>query len=344
MNDSNFEIQIVNNIEAVLLKFIGCTNVRVKQINSIAKRGQYSPDVLVEADLNGFYFKFHGEIKGNLDSFAQRGGLDRLEGYKDDLVLITDYISPKLAIKLKEFGFSYLDMAGNAFIARKGMHISREARNKPLVSIETKSNVGYLFNPSATRFVFQLLNDFRLLELPYRELMVKTKISIGSVKKAMDVLKANEFINDGGKYGMYFENKERLFDQWCKSYNHGLRKKITLGSYTKIEKSTPISFEDDACWGGDYAANKVTNNLESYEKVIYVYEGRQSFINRNKLIADPDGDIKLYEATWDKSLEFKEEIAPIMIVFADLLWTKDPRCAEIARDIFEKYISAGLNG
>ena len=57
-----------------------------------------------------------------------------------------------------------------------------------------------------------------------------------------------------------------------------------------------------------------------------------------KAIPDAEGNIKVYQKFWNHPLQLENPAAPPLLVYVDLMLTGDPRCQEIAKQIFDKYL------
>jgi hypothetical protein len=76
---------------------------------------------------------------------------------------------------------------------------------------------------------------------------------------------------------------------------------------------------------------------------IYTEEPIQSLIKKMKIVPSRDGNIFIYQKFWKKSEETITQIAPVLLVYADLMTSNDERCLETAGMIYEKYISTKLS-
>jgi len=53
---------------------------------------------------------------------------------------------------------------------------------------------------------------------------------------------------------------------------------------------------------------------------------------------DQDGNIKVYQKFWNHPLLWQKPTAPPLLIYVDLMLSGDPRCHEIAKQIFYKYL------
>jgi len=92
-----------------------------------------------------------------------------------------------------------------------------------------------------------------------------------------------------------------------------------------------------ACWGGEVAAAKLTKYLKPERATIYTRGKPGQLLLTNKLKKDPDGDVEVLETFWPVEYEWPHpELAPPLLIYADLLATGDARNIETARMIYEQ--------
>jgi hypothetical protein len=64
------------------------------------------------------------------------------------------------------------------------------------------------------------------------------------------------------------------------------------------------------------------------------------FVLNNKLRKDPQGDVEIFKAFWSEATQEEcGELAPSLVVYADLIATADPRNIEVARKLYEQKIN-----
>lgn len=84
--------------------------------------------------------------------------------------------------------------------------------------------------------------------------------------------------------------------------------------------------------GGEIAAEKLTGYLKPTRVTLYVDGKPDKLILANRLRPDANGEIELLEAFWT-TVEDRphNDIAPPLLVYADLMATTDPRNIETAK-------------
>ena len=101
-------------------------------------------------------------------------------------------------------------------------------------------------------------------------------------------------------------------------------------------------------WSGEVAAARITGNLKPVAQTIYVAPA--SMANCMKQLAsthrpkpDPYGQIEILEKFWNLPADPKHpDIAPAILVYADLMATLEPRNSEAAKMIWETRIKTAF--
>jgi hypothetical protein len=245
------------------------------------------------------------------------------------------WFPPKRAQALREQGVHYLDTAGNAFLDLPGLQVFRETLSTPMVDPVRKRPLGGVFNSSAVRVGLQLLLDPLLVESNLRHMAALAGVSAPSAKFALDAFKAEGYVIETGKRGRKFVDREGFLRRWAESYNQRYRPKHAMGRYARGASAISLAGLE-ACWGGEPAADRLTHNLEFAEQLIYSHSTKIGpLLAKNRLKPDSRGDVELVEACWGVDQQEPQGIAPAFVVYADLLNTRDPRCIEVAEQIFE---------
>ncbi len=335
---SNPSTQVIEALRRVLLDFPGWSKV------DLADRELTEADCWIKAWVRGQVFEFQLDVKSG--SWRPEA-LQRIQNQSFQsiipIVLASAWISPKLAKSLREMGMNYLDTAGNAFLDFPGLQVFRETNALPLVDPRPKRPAGGAFNASAVRVGLQLLLDPELVQSNLRHIATLAGVSAPSAKFAMDAFKSDGYVLDAGKKGRRLVDREAFFRKWTESYNQRYRPRHSFGRYSSGLGKLDLK-GCEACWGGEPAADRLTNNLEPGMQTVYAYTTKiGALIAKNQLRSQPEGDVELVQACWGKHNEGPQGTAPAFVVFADLKNERDPRCDEVAEQIFESLLREKLN-
>lgn len=104
----------------------------------------------------------------------------------------------------------------------------------------------------------------------------------------------------------------------------------------------------DAYWGGEVAANKLTDYLKPATQTIYVDPKRgqkalTELVATHRLRADPKGNVEVLDAFWKLPRDIEHpDVVPPILAYADLVATLDPRNLETAMVLRLEHIDNAL--
>lgn len=263
-------------------------------------------------------------------------------------LFITASIPESLARRLEQRGIFYADTFGNLFISVPGFYAVRQMPLPPRRELWPVRPKDAVLSPSATRIALRLLYDPDLAKAPLRHIAKECGVALRSAQLAMEALCQGECLADLGKGGFKVADRERLLRKFVDGYNQKLRNKLFLGQFSPAGSAlNDQKLELDgcaACWGGDEGADRLTRMLSSQEGLVYVYDGHMPVVAKNRLRLDPNGHVALYAACWPKEMEAMDMVAPWIVIYADLLHERDPRCHEVAQVLYEQRIQELSHG
>ena len=286
------------------------------------------------------------EIKGNITATNINTIVNRLQKYmateKRPVLLVAKYINPNMFDKLVELGLNILDCAGNCYIRYMNGNIPVfHLTNKGEKNVFANEKVYPIFQDAGIKVIFYLLQDKNNVNKAYREIQENTGVALGTVKNVIDELVARNFIlvTDTGRI---LKNRKALLDFWIESYNQVLKPKLLMGRLafrTNEQRIKWLAMElpEGMYWGGESAANIIDNYLEPgafdiYTDVPTAYLMKTGFVKQ-----DVNGEIKVYQKFW--KWETEDHLAPLILVYADLMGSGNSRCLEAAN----RLIKYGLN-
>lgn len=258
-------------------------------------------------------------------------------------LLIAPYINPNLMEKLRESKVFCLDAAGNMFIQKLPLYVFIKG-NKP-TSEATVIKKGRAFQYAGLKVVFALLQKPNLIHKTYREIAEKACVALGSVGGVLEDLTYHGYIQMTGKERI-FKDRKGLLQRWVEEYPV-LKQKHLIGSFTSDNpywwKEVDIaSFE--GVWGGEVAADAYTNYLQAKDAVVFIPEVQKTSLLKSarlrKRKADEEGIcVDLIEPFWAEGTTSGEgDLAPPLLVYADLIHSKDARNLDTAKRIYEQYL------
>ena len=284
--------------------------------------------------------KFYVQIKEGIT----KDTIGHVAGQKQRLgkpgILVTRHVTPPMAERMKELNLAFIDTAGNAYINAPPLFVYIIGQKKK--DIPEGGKTTRAFKPTGLKVVFALLCLPELVKAPYRDIARAADVALGTVGWVMNDLKKMNYIKDRGKHGRKLFNVDKLIDTWIYAYARELRPKLYTGRYD----TTKEDWWERAAWrktgtllGGEPAAARLTDFLKPEIITIYGNEEINKFLLKNHLIKDPQGKVEIFRRFWNFDYPWNYvELAPPLLIYADLIATADDRNIETARIIYDEYI------
>ncbi len=256
------------------------------------------------------------------------------------IMIIAERIAEPAREEMRKKGIAYLEANGNAFIHTADTMLFIDG-NKPIKT--TKPVTNRAFTKTGLKVVFHLLNDPTAIRRTYRELARETNVALGNIKYIIDGLHEAGYILPINRREIALKNKRALLDRWIAGYRETLKpdlfiKQCRMANEAQRNNWADVQIRDlDMQWGGQAAAELMTNYLTAQELTLYTKGFTAMQGNRLGLIPDNNGDILLYEKFWYEPADI-QALAPPLLVYADLLITDDPRCIETAQLLYNTHV------
>lgn len=296
-------------------------------------RGHTRADALVRLRRGAEDVLVTVEVKRGLRPGTLGATLLHLERLGETAMLMADYVTPQLAEQLKAHKIAFADAVGNAYIERPNWLIWVKGE-KPTEGAYAPEQKGRAFQTSGLRVLFALLCKPTLINENYRAIAKAAGVAHGTVGWVMAELPRLGFAGEiAGRRRLL--QPDRLLQQWVEAYARMLRPKLLLGRYQADGKDWQATLDPlkyAAVWGGETAAAKMTNMLRPEITTLYVKKRDPALLHAARLKPNPTGNVELVTRFWE--FENKPmELAPVILVYADLLATGDARCIEVAREL-----------
>lgn len=259
---------------------------------------------------------------------------------KRPTLLVAKYINPNIFDTLVGLGLNILDCAGNCHIRHLNGNIPVfHLSNKGEKNVFAKEKAYPLFQDAGIKVIFYLLQDKINANKTFREIQENTGVALGTVKNVVDELVARNFILITDKCRI-LKNRKALLDLWVDNYNQVLKPKLLMGRMTfrtdaQRAEWQAMQLPEGMYWGGECAADMLDNYLkpgafEIYTDLPTAYLMKSGFVKQ-----DSNGEIKIYQKFWKWNTV--NHLAPLVLVYADLMGTGNSRCLEAANRLM-KYV------
>ena len=255
-------------------------------------------------------------------------------------LILAERISPLLKETLREQGLSYLEANGNFYLKYQDILVLIDG-NPPYQFRRRGGNRA--FTPAGLQVVFHFLLDNSWIHYPYREIAEKAGVSLGQVKNVMDGLKEIGFLlaNEADIWAL--ADRRNLLDKWIGLYGEKLQPKLAKGIFRFVDKDAFSRWQDTplmagkTVWGGEPAADLLTNHLRPGRLTLYTSEDRIELMKNYRLVPDENGSIVVYQKFWYQK-DQHTITAPSLLVYADLINQGDKRSLETANIIYEQHL------
>jgi len=252
-------------------------------------------------------------------------------------LFVGEYIAKDVADSLIENKINYLDVAGNCYINTKDLKIIIEGKKQQKHKNISQARV---FQEAGLKLLLLLIEDRDAMEYSYRVLAEKSNIALGSVSQVMKELEESNYILKTNNTRI-IKNRADLIERWVVAYNEILKPRLFRKKYKAInldylrETVNEIRY-NSVVFGGEPAAEKMTNYLKPLDYIIYTNVDLNEIGRDLRLVPDNMGNVAIYNTCWNESLNNKNQnIAPALVVYADLMGTNNSRNIETAKMILE---------
>ncbi len=261
-------------------------------------------------------------------------------------LLITPYMSANLAMECQRTRINFLDIAGNAHLDLPGTHLFITGKPRPKEP-RIPTDQSALRKASTLRVIFALLTIEGLAQQPVRAIAEAAGAALGSTSNAIEDLGALGFIT-GESRKRRLANREALQMEWARQYPISLRGKLKPQRYACVDgadwrESSLLTDEPEVALGGEMAAAALTQYINPASACIYSWLDRGQLLRKHRLRPDPEGPIEVLDAFWPLADQLKANakvfvpaVAPLLLVYADLMASNEGRSAEVAGMLMER--------
>ena len=282
------------------------------------------------------------EVKKELRTYQLPDIFKKAKIYENFLI-IAENIFPKIKEQLRENNIAYIDTQGNAYIKtdRNLIWIEHDKKTEKGNNVRNRA-----FTKTGIKVLFLYLHDKEWINRPYREVAEMAGVALGAIPPVINGLKQLGYLVNIDEKRYQLVNKEELLNKWAEAYGEKLKPTLKIGNFflnnVSINNWRDINYKDeDILWGGEPAADLLTNYLNPEKLTIYTTKTTKELMIDFDFYPDENGQIAVFQKFWNFPGENQNAIPPVL-VYADLINTNDSRCIETARLIYDKYLRENL--
>lgn len=265
-----------------------------------------------------------------------------------DIILITQYINPKMAERFKDAGLQFLDAAGNIYFRQPGQYLFVKGNKESDFGNEQNQSPSGMKTLSAKALVvmYALLKEPAALRWSYRMLSEKTSVSIGMVSKVMRELEQQGYLASSAAEGKTILQPAELLQRWTAGYIDVWRKFRRSERWLANEPFWQDKHHElNAVAGGEVAAAYYLHYLNPGAAMFYASKQdvdnlAQTFrLRKARADYEPGYSIRFMEPMMPKALLLGDDgYAHPLLVYAELIASKDPRNIETAKRLYDQYL------
>jgi len=253
-------------------------------------------------------------------------------------LLGTALVSARSADSFRRAGIQYVDVAGNAWIQFGDVLVDVRGR-RPSGDLPPGPDTsgGNLFSAARAQVGFALLQWPRLWKQSQRQVAQAAGVSLGQANNTLALLREAGF-GPGGHRG-----QSELLDLWVAAFPSGLARKLVLAKYRgSTDGVATVNAEDPLFLGALLSGEAAADDLvHPATLTIYVDHLDPHLPVKNRWRSDGRPNITVGRKFWttppDAAHDDDEPLvglrtAPVVLVYADLMASDDPRVRSVAPD------------
>jgi len=282
--------------------------------------------------------RYHAEVKA-VDRFETPALIKAQEkARRHPQLLVAPYITREVAERCRQLGLPFIDTAGNAYFEDRDLFVYVVGNTRPAGLRHEEFRA---LNPAGLQIAFAIACQPTLIQTNYREIAARAGVALGTVGPVMKDLEARGYLRFQKEPGRKLLDVKRMIEEWVTHYPITLRPKLHPRRFQadpeRLQETNLL--HQNAYWGGEPAAEKLTQYLKPERFTIYAREPIARLIAAGRMRAEPRGNVEILDTFWNFDPKDFPDVVPPLLAYADLLMTRDGRDAEAARMIYEQRIA-----
>lgn len=309
-----------------------------------AKAAATHVDVILNLELGGKRQKMLVEVKRWLTPATIGQVVAHLRELGDNTLLVTDYVTPQVAEKLKALDIAFVDAAGNTYLRRPPVLLWVTGRKPPVTPARFRA--GRAFQLTGLKLLFALLCRPDMVNTGIREIAEFAGVAHGTVGGVLADLRNLGFVVETGNQRTRvrkLRNRHKLLMHWVETYARTLYPQHIIGRYQTNQLDWWKKLDTTryhVLLGAEPAAAIATNYLRPGVVTLYVDEVPARMMVDYRIRKEEEGAIELRRRFWPFEHEWEHPgLVPPVLIYADLLATGDARCIETAQVFYDQYLA-----
>jgi len=312
------------------------TGLKIKYKNS--KTAEYEVEITVPERSESKPARYDTEIKRTFSNAKFGDVMIQAKRASEPYLLAAKYITQPQAEKLRELGICFLDTAGNAYLNAPDLYVFISGKK---AEVETEKPIS-IFRPAGIKLLLAFLTKPGFENADYRTIARETGVTRTTVGRMLFELEKSGYLTKRGNRERFLTGKPELIKRWVFYYSEELRVKLSPVRYHST-KFTGRWWEDvdiaehKAVWGGETGGAILTKHLKPQTATVYAGSTLPKLQAKYGLVKDAQGEIEILKRFW--TFGDVGDVAPPLVVYADLLATADERNLETAQIIYDQYLA-----
>src|SRR5712692_11446768 len=123
--------------------------------------------------------RFGAEVKRWLNPHTLGLAVEQMKRLPEKILLVTEYVNPNMAERLKQMDVPFLDTFGNAYVNAPPLFVYIKGHKPPTRTPGERPTRAFV--PTGLKIVFALLCRQDLVDAPYRTIVENTDVALGTV-------------------------------------------------------------------------------------------------------------------------------------------------------------------
>ncbi|MGY0501404.1 type IV toxin-antitoxin system AbiEi family antitoxin [Nocardia sp. FBN12] len=246
-------------------------------------------------------------------------------------------VTGRTADALVAADIDYIDYAGNIHLNFGPVLVDIRGRSGPATASSPLAAEANLFSGRRMQVLFVLLTWSNMAEMPVRRIAEAAGTSVGITQSTLEIMKEADYL-----IGRSLHRRDELIDLWAAAFRGALLPKIRNLSFRgNIDRwSAPA---------GCLVSGESSVEMIRQPQTLTIYAENFDLAEavRNRWQKSDDPNIEVRQKFWkapdwappsDEHSQFVRSAAPPLLVYADLLASKEPRQSEVAKSLRKDHL------